>query len=238
MCLRMCLPQVSSPRGEWSLKILQTVWNVLNSDISCTEAEGILHMDGTIWGLGPPKTYWKDVYYACESLRFRETRDPKELKGREGLDNELVHGGPNTAAQFPSQPHRTSPAPHEGEVGGGAGGTQSLARAGDEGAGSGWLGGLWMRDAAWEMRDTLLRRPWLREAGESECACAAWRVRERREGLAEETVLAGSSWQEVRVPSGTLVGKKPGSCQCPSSHLYKGCHPLWSCMLSGSPRPW
>ena len=41
MCLRMCLPQVSSPRGEWSLKTLQTVWNVLNSDVSCTEAEGI-----------------------------------------------------------------------------------------------------------------------------------------------------------------------------------------------------
>ena len=43
---------------------------------------------------------------------------------------------------------------------------KSLAGAGDEGEGSGWLKDLGIRDTTWEIRDTLLRWSWLREARE------------------------------------------------------------------------
>lgn len=80
------------------------------------------------------------MYCACESLRFRETRDLKELKGREGLDNwswfmedpiQLPNSNPD-----PTESHLFPMKAKSGEE---LGELKSLARAGDEGEGSSWL---------------------------------------------------------------------------------------------------
>lgn len=148
------------------LRYYKLCWNVLNSIVSCTEAEGILpHGRHCRGGSDPTKTYWKDVYCACESLRFRETR---------GLNSRVVRARITGAGSCGTQygylipipiPPNVAYSPWRG-VGEVLGELKSLAGAGDEGEGSGWLRDLWIRDITWEIRDTLLRSSWLREARE------------------------------------------------------------------------
>lgn len=80
------------------------------------------------------------MYCACESLRFRETRDLKELKGREGLDNwSWFMEDPVRLPNSNPDPTESRLFPMKAKSGEELEELKSLARAGDEGEGSSWL---------------------------------------------------------------------------------------------------